>query len=117
MQGTKVVIWVVAVALAATALMFGAASLIRAGSSRPDVAVVESVTDGQARTEYVRVCERHEWENVRRLYRAANMTSGLMSDGQNVTPIYVGLFVGADCGFERAYRQILVRYATPYMGW
>ncbi|MDE2981426.1 MAG: hypothetical protein OXU74_09545 [Gemmatimonadota bacterium] len=69
MQGTKVVVWVLAVALAATALMFGASSLIRASGDGVDPGVVvervetQQVTEDSS-TEYERRCRRNQWEGI-----------------------------------------------------
>ena len=91
MQGTKVVIWLVAVSLGATALMFGIASLIRAGGeSSSDTVVVNEVQEDRTtqirRTTYVRVCKLNEWDDLDHLLRYARMTGGLMENSGNVTP-------------------------------
>ena len=76
MQGTKIVVWVLAVALAATALMFGVASLMRASdgevrvssrrSANPAASVLSgiSIDSDIVRRRYVRLCNRNQWDNV-----------------------------------------------------
>ena len=73
MQGTKVVIWVLAGSMAATALMFGAASLIRAGVGDLDVTVGDvssgSLSESDLEAEivsrkYTRLCEYKQWADV-----------------------------------------------------
>jgi len=73
MQGTKVVVWVLAVSLGATALMFGASSLIRAGAGASDV-TVDDVASGSlseseleaeiVRRKYTRLCKYKQWDDV-----------------------------------------------------
>lgn len=63
MQGTKVVVWVLAVSLAATALMFGASSLMQArgSGSGSDVAGDGAGADDTVQRRYVRLCDRNQW--------------------------------------------------------
>ena len=75
MSSTKVLVWVLSASLGATALMFGVASLIRAGDSGTSLGVsmsgIEDDPLGDVRVEndvvrrrYVRLCQRNQWDNV-----------------------------------------------------
>ena len=67
MQGTRIAVWVLVVSLGATALMFGASSLIRAGGGDGSNVVVEDVGAQQVTdtgTEYRRQCRRSQWDDL-----------------------------------------------------
>jgi len=93
MQGTKVVIWVLVGSLAATALMFGAASLIRARGNSVSSVIVERSTASRAakvtnESEYVRLCRRGQWKDYTNVWVDALVNSqGLDRELDEVTSL------------------------------